>query len=210
MVCAIKTDIIFLSKTTHQGGFMGKKPITSAQVKTLRNNVKNKPLQELLLNLGVDLMLRSSDLLNLKVSDVVSDSGKVKSEVKVRQKKTGKTTLNIPLSKNSINSIKKHLVGRDLDSYIFVGNKSHYTKSPITQKQYSRIVKNWMSSLGVEDVNNYSTHSIRKTKSSEIFKQTQNVEVCRRLLGHANITATSQYLGLEDSDALEVARNINL
>ena len=189
---------------------MGKKPITSAQVRTLRNNVKNKPLQELLLNLGVDLMLRSSDLLNLKVSDVVSDSGKVKSEVKVKQKKTGKTTLNIPLSKNSINSIKKHLVGRDLDSYIFVGNKSHYTKSPITQKQYSRIFKNWMSSLGVEDVNNYSTHSIRKTKSSEIFKQTQNVEVCRRLLGHANITATSQYLGLEDSDALEVARNINL
>ena len=62
----------------------------------------------------------------------------------------------------------------------------------------------------VEDLENYSTHSIRKTKSSEIFKQTQNVEVCRRLLGHANITATSQYLGLEGSDALEVARNINL
>ena len=188
---------------------MGKKPITSAQVKTLRNNVKEKPLQELLLNLGVDLMLRSSDLLNLKVSDVVSDFGKIKTEVKVKQIKTG-TTLNIPLSKNSINTIKKHLVGRDLDSWIFVGNKSHYTKSPITQKQYSRIVKKWMSSLGVEDVNNYSTHSIRKTKSSEIFKQTQNVEVCRRLLGHANITATSQYLGLEDSDALEVAKNINI
>ena len=45
---------------------MGKKPISSAQVKTLRNNVKEKPLQELLLNLGVDLMLRSSDLLNTK------------------------------------------------------------------------------------------------------------------------------------------------
>ena len=99
---------------------MGKKPITSAQVKTLRNNVKEKPLQELLLNLGVDLMLRSSDLLNLKVSDVVSNSGKVKTEVRVKQKKTGKSTLNIPLSKNSMNSIKKHLVGRDLDSWIFV------------------------------------------------------------------------------------------
>ena len=189
---------------------MGKKPITSAQVRTLRNNVKEKPLQELLLNLGVDLMLRSSDLLNLKVSDVVSDTGKVKTEVIVKQKKTKKSTLRIPLSKNSINTIKKHLVGRELDSWIFVGNKSHYTKSPITQKQYSRIVKKWMSSLGVEDVNNYSTHSIRKTKPSEIFKQTQNVEVCRRLLGHSNITATSAYLGIEDSDALEVARNINI
>ena len=189
---------------------MGKKPITSAQVKTLRNNVKEKPLQELLLNLGVDLMLRSSDLLSLKVSDVVYDSGKVKTEVMVKQKKTKKSTLRIPLSKNSINTIKKHLVGRELDSWIFVGNKSHYTKSPITQKQYSRIVKKWMGPLGVENVNDYSTHSIRKTKSSEIFKQTQNVEVCRRLLGHSNITATSQYLGLEDSDALEVARNINI
>ena len=189
---------------------MSKRPITSAQVKTLRNNVKGKPLQELLLNLGVDLMLRSSDLLNLKVSVVVSDSRKVKSEVKVKQKKTGKTTLNIPLSKNSINSINKHLVDRDLDSYIFVGNKSHYTKSPITQKQYSRIVKKRMSSLGVENVNDYSTHSLRKTKPSEIFKQTQNVEVCRRLLGHSDVSATSAYLGIQDSDALEVAKNINI
>ena len=143
---------------------MSKRPITSAQVKTLRNNVKEKPLQELLLNLGVDLMMRSSDLLSMTVGQVVTESGKVKTEVRLKQKKTGKFTLNIPLSKNSINSIKKHLVGRDLDSYIFVGNKSHYTKSPITQKQYSRIVKSWMSSLGVENVNDYSTHSLRKTK----------------------------------------------
>ena len=189
---------------------MGKKPITSAQVRTLRNNVKEKPLQELLLNLGVDLMLRSSDLLNLKVSDVVSDSGKVKTEVKVKQKKTGESTLNIPLSKNSINSIKKHLVRRDLGSWIFVGNKSHYTKSTITQKQYSRIVKGWVSSLGISNVGDYSTLSIRRTKSSLIYQKTHNVEVCRRLLGHANITATSAYLGIEDSDALEVARNINI
>ena len=149
---------------------MSKRPITSVHVKTLRNNVKEKPLQELLLNLGVDLMMRSSDLLSLQVSDVVTESGKVKTEVRVKQKKTGKFTMNIPLSKNSINSIKKYLVGRDLDSWIFVGNKSHYTKSPITQKQYSRIVKGWMSSLEVEDLNNYSTHSIRKTKSSEIVQ----------------------------------------
>ena len=94
---------------------MSKRPITSAQVKTLRNNVKEKPLQELLLNLGVDLMMRSSDLLSMTVGQVVTESGKVKTEVRLKQKKTGKFTLNIPLSKNSINSIKKHLVGRDFE-----------------------------------------------------------------------------------------------
>ncbi len=189
---------------------MGKKPLLKKQVQTLRNNVRGKPLQELLLNLGVDLFLRSSDLLSLKVKDVISESGKVKTEVKVKQKKTGRTTLSIPLSKNSINSIKKHLMDREQDDYIFKGNKSHYTLSPITHRQYSRIVKGWMSSLGVEDVSEYSTHSLRKTKPSEIYKQTQNVEICRRLLSHSNCTSTSQYLGIENSDALKVARNINI
>ena len=67
-----------------------------------------------------------------------------------------------------------------------------------------------MSSLGVEDVSEYSTHSLRKTKPSVIYQETQNVEVCRRLLSHVNCTSTSNYLGIENSDALEVARNINI
>ena len=189
---------------------MGKRPLSEKQVKSLRILVKGKPLHELLLKLEVDLLLRSSDLLNLKVSDVVTESGKIESDVKVKQKKTGKNTLNIPLCKNSQDVIKKYLLDRDKDSWIFVGNKSHYTKLPITQKQYSRIVKKWMSSLGVENVNDYSTHSLRKTKPAEIFKQTQNVEVCRRLLGHSDISATSAYLGIQDSDAILVAKNINI
>ena len=72
------------------------------------------------------------------------------------------------------------------------------------------IVKKWISSLGVENGSDYSTHTLRKTKTSEIFKQTQNVEVCRRLLGHSDISATIAYLGIEDSDAILVAKNINL
>ena len=72
---------------------MGKKPLSEIQVKSLSKLVAGNPLQELLLNLSVDLMLRGSDLLNLKVSDVMNESGTVKSEVKVKQKKTKKNTL---------------------------------------------------------------------------------------------------------------------
>ena len=54
---------------------MGKRPLNENQIKTLRKLVDEKPLQSLLLNLGVDLMLRSSDLLKLKVSDVMNESG---------------------------------------------------------------------------------------------------------------------------------------
>ena len=67
-----------------------------------------------------------------------------------------------------------------------------------------------MSSLGVEDVSDYSTHSLRKTKPSVIYQKALSPEICKQLLGHANITETSAYLGIEDSDTLEVARNINI
>ena len=61
---------------------MGKKPLSEIQVKSLRKLVAGNPLHELLLNLSVDLMLRGSDLLNLKMSDVLNESGAIKSESK--------------------------------------------------------------------------------------------------------------------------------
>ena len=189
---------------------MGKSPLTEQQVKSLRKLVADKPLHSLLLNLSVDLMLRASDLLSLRVKDVMNESGTVKKDVKVKQKKTRKSTLFLPLSKNSVDVIKLHLTGKEPDQFIFVGQKSHYTNKPISIIQYSRIVKNWMKMLGVENLEKYSTHSLRKTKSSVIYKKTQSVEICRRLLGQSSVTATSAYLGIEDNDALEVARNINI
>ena len=109
---------------------MGKKPLNENQVKSLRKLVSGKPLHELLLNLSVDLMLRGSDLMNLKVSDVISENGKVKTEVMVRQKKTKKSTLRIPLSDHSIKTIQKHLMDRSRDDYI-----SSRVKSPTRENQ---------------------------------------------------------------------------
>ena len=124
---------------------LGKRPLNENQIKTLRKLVDEKPLQSLLLNLGVDLMLRSSDLLKLKVSDVMNESGTPKTEVKVTQKKTGKTTLSIPLSPNSIKVIKKFLIDRQLTDFIFTGQMSHFTRKLISIQQYAKIVKNGFS-----------------------------------------------------------------
>jgi len=189
---------------------MGKQPLNENQVKTLRKLVENKPLHSLLLNLSVDLMLRSSDLLSLKVKDVINESGSIKTEVKVKQLKTGKTTLNMPLSKNSTDVIKKHLVDKEQEEFIFMGQMGHFMRKPITSQHYARIVKSWMRKLGVEDVSDYSTHSMRKTKASVIYEQTHNVDDVRRLLGQSSIQSTSAYLGVSDNSALDLARNINI
>ena len=147
---------------------MGKKPLSREQIQQLRKLVKGNSLHELLLNLGIDLMLRSSDLRNLKVSDVLNPSGTVKDSVSVRQIKTGKRTLAMPLMETSVSAIENHLKDRNHDDFIFSGNKSHYTRKPITTQQYGRIVKGWMVSLGLEDVSGFSTHSMRKSKATAI------------------------------------------
>ncbi|MCH2405299.1 MAG: integrase, partial [Nitrosopumilus sp.] len=80
---------------------MATKPLNENAVKTIRRMVQHNPLHSLLLNLSVDLMLRASDLLKLKVGAVISETGVVKDVVKVKQQKTGKSTIDIPLSDNS-------------------------------------------------------------------------------------------------------------
>ena len=133
-----------------------------------------------------------------------------KKEIKIRQKKTGKQTLLMPLSENSQNAIRRYLIDTQMDDYVFVGQLSHLTQKPITVKQYGRIVKGWLRMLGVEDVEQYASHSVRKTKSSIIFNKTRNIDAVRRLLGQSSVTATSAYLGVTDNSALELARNINV
>ena len=57
---------------------MGKKPLSENHVKSLRKLVEGNSLNSLLLNLSVDLILRSSDLLSLKVSDLIHENGKLR------------------------------------------------------------------------------------------------------------------------------------
>lgn len=189
---------------------MGKRPLSKEQIQQLRRIVKGNPLHELLLNLGIDLMLRSSDLRSLKVSDVLNPSGTVKESVSVKQIKTGKRTLAMPILDNSRTAIAEHLSSRSHDDFVFSGNKSNYTRQPISTQQYARIVKGWMVQLGLEDVSEFSTHSMRKSKASLIYEQTHDVDAVRRLLGQSSVTATSAYLGVTDNSALELAKSFNI
>lgn len=47
---------------------------------------------------------------------------------------------------------------------------------------YSNIVKNWVSTLGL-DVTQYGTHSLRRTKASLIYAKTKNLRAIQLLLG---------------------------
>lgn len=94
------------------------------------------------------------------------------------------------------------LAGIALSDFIF---PSRVHSSPhITTRQYARIVRHWVTEIGLDPAN-YGTHSMRRTKVTLIYRRTKNIRAIQLLLGHTKIESTVRYLGIEVDDALEMA-----
>jgi len=55
------------------------------------------------------------------------------------------------------------------------------------------------------DPASYSTHTMRRTKASLVYRRTKNLRAVQLLLGHTKLESTVRYLGIEVDDALEMA-----
>lgn len=81
--------------------------------------------------------------------------------------------------------------------------------SHLSTRQYSRIVKEWVRSVGLNPTR-YGTHSLRRTKATLIYKRTKNIRAIQLLLGHTKLESTVRYLGIEVDDALEISEQIEI
>jgi hypothetical protein len=75
--------------------------------------------------------------------------------------------------------------------------------------QYARIAHAWIPSAGL-DSSAYGTHSMRRTKTAQIYKKTGNLRAVRLLLGHTKLENTVRYLGIEVDDALAISKRVEL
>ena len=199
-------------KTYDRRTHMQKKPLTSKQTKALSKLLLEKPRDRALFHVGIDSMLRSSDLRFLTVDDVTDSQGIVREECSITQQKTKKTvTFNLGETTREALQTWIGVSGKRGEEYLFSSRTKNYAgkqlkEQPISQVQYQRLVKGWLESLGIA-TDDYSTHSLRKTKASAIYDATKNVEAVRQLLGHSSVAATSAYLGIEQAKALDIAKN---
>lgn len=188
-----------------------KKPFSVDQVETIRRILETKKnLRDIaLFNVAIDSMLRSVDLLALTVGDVVDHDGNVVVEFNVKQRKTLKG-VRVFLSDHARESIEKWIKKskKIRNDFLFSGTRRSKDKA-ITREAYRKLVKRWIADAYL-DPSLYSTHSLRRTKAAFIYSKTQNVEAIRILLGQSSVSATSHYLGLEQSDALDIAKNFKM
>ena len=56
----------------------------------------------------------------------------------------------------------------------------------------------------------FTTHSLRRTKATLIYRRTGNLRAVQLLLGHTKIESTVRYLGIEVDDALAIAEQVDV
>ena len=189
------------------------KAFDKTQVKQIRRLLSDRKsgLRDLaLFNTGISTMLRTSDLLNLKVSDVMDEFGDLNKKFSVRMQKTDRP-VTVILDEESQRSLRDWIEesGKNRSDFIFTGLTTRTRSTPITSAHHRLLVKEWCGSVGI-GTEGRSTHSLRKTKASIAYKQTGNLEVVRQALGHTNLRNTATYLDVDNEEMVSIMEKVKV
>jgi len=173
--------------------------------------VAEKKIRDLaLFNMGIDTMLRASDLLPLRLIDITDHNGDVVHEFTIRQKKTGQGHV-VALTPNTRDSLADWMIasGKGPEDFLWTSIGNRKTGRPLGRNQYANLVKNWCY-LARMNPKTHSTHSVRRSKSAAIYDATHNLAACQQLLGHKSIGSTAHYLGVDQRAALDLAKRVKI
>jgi integrase len=160
-----------------------------------------------LFNLAIDSKLRGCDLVAIRIADI-STGQEIHSRAIVIQKKTGRPVqFEITEPTREAISIWLDTMRHRDGGYLFSSRMHH--GGHLSTRQYARLVKSWTAAIGL-DPRSYGTHSLRRTKSTLIYRRTHNLRAVQLLLGHTKLESTVRYLGIEVDDALAIAEETEI
>lgn len=185
-----------------------KRPFLPDEVKMIRHAMKARGISKrdvAMFEVGISVVLRASDLLNLKVGDVLDSNGVVET-FEVRQKKTGRG-VKVSLSKRAREALTDYIAslpGVNHRHYLWLNGTQKISRST-----YARLIKQW-AALAHLDPKHYATHSMRRTTPAHVYAKTKDIAAARHLLGHASVAATATYLNVDTDAAIETKRKYEL
>ena len=168
-------------------------------VQAIRDHLASNggPRDRALFAMGLDGMLRGSDLCRLRVSDALDHTGEVRESFRVVQGKIsgGKAhTVMVyltPTTRQLVAALIAH-EGKIGNAYLFTGKGR---TRPLSTDQLRILVKCWATAVGL-DPDTHANHSLRRTKAAALYKATKDIELVRQALGHAYVSSTQAYLSV--------------
>ena len=172
---------------------------------------KNSVRDYLLFTLGINSGLRISDLLELRVQDILSMDGKVKKFVEIQEKKTGKTK-KFAINKTTEKAIKDYIKeyeispAEDKARYVFKSRKGN--NRPINRTQAWKIINEAGAAAGIQS--KVGTHTLRKTFGNFAYKNGVDLSLLQKIFNHSSPGITLRYIGIVQEEIDEVYVNMNL
>ncbi|QFT88191.1 site-specific tyrosine recombinase XerC [Bacillus sp. THAF10] len=150
--------------------------------------------------MGINMGLRISELLQLKVEDMKEDE-------KIKEFFLTDDHTTIYINHQVKQAISLYLHHRPLSSsdYLF---KSKKCKTPITRQQAYRIINKAAKEIGVPG--KIGTHTLRKTFGYHAYSSGVAVSLLQKHFRHATPSETLRYLGVKKRDDTPVKIDVNL
>jgi len=194
----------------NKGKLIGARPpLRPKHVWSIRTRlmIEGRTRELAMFNLAIDSKLRGCDVVAIKVEDI-APNGYTIDRATVRQKKTGRP-VKFELTDQTRQSVDDYLkaAGKKPGDFLFTSRRA--ISRGLTARQYARLVSEWVAGIGL-DPRIYSTHSLRRTKVTLIYRRTGNLRAVQLLLGHTKIESTVRYLGIEVDDALAIAEQTDV
>lgn len=165
------------------------KEIISAMKKGFAGSRPNPSIATALM-LEANLGLRISDILKLRLSDIVKDGERYR--LAITEQKTGKARVfTVPLALYQFIRCYcfDHGISEQRQIFLF------------TERTVQRHLKTVCDYLGYRDI---STHSFRKYYATEIYKNSRyNIALVQHLLQHSSAAVTQRYIGIQPREVEE-------
>lgn len=174
---------------------------------TLLNNFRYGRRNYTIFQVGKATLLRISDVLALRRSEIYADDGTIKKNAYIRDKKTNKPNiLYLKPVKQDLSNYFHWLSNNHIQSeWLFPSIK--HPERHITEKQFYKIMAKTGDLLGI---NYLGTHTMRKTGAYRVYTQTHyNIGLVMSLLNHSSEAMTLKYLGLDQISREKMLDEVN-
>lgn len=181
----------------------GSRKLTAQEVVNITNKFTNLR-DKLLVVLGLNTGFRISELLSIRVCDIIENKYIRISKSKMKGKHNSRT---VPLNNVAQTILLDYIVQNELQSqdYLFLSRKGE--NQPISRVQAHRILKSAINALQLQG--KVSTHSMRKTFAHKVYEAAdKDVRIVQKALGHASLSSTTHYLGVDQDEVDTVILSI--
>lgn len=159
---------------------------------------RNKEKYAILFMLGVNSGLRVSDILKLKVKDVLD-----KTFIQLSEQKTGKYKL-FPLKPELQKELNDFCKNRNPTEWLFTGRHEIKLDRIIVYKTIVQACNDLKINANV------GTHTMRKTFGYHHYKQFNNIALLQTIFNHYSPAITRRYIGITQDEINESYLNLNL